>query len=493
MEYIWSGWNKEMENLGLDIYDVNFKILENKIYSFNGETIKGAIGKTCWYMPLGEKNAAEFGVLNKKCGIKIIKYPVFNNMLDEYHRLQQEFTIQKITYENNLTPDIMKICMIKNIEAVSYTWLSEEIVFPEGSICFALIVEHLENKSEMPEFIGVNSDGDLFGKQVDDFVDLCLQLRIVPYDLNIDNMFWVEDKLMTIDVHKWKRTYSIPNISAPKYVQIELNNSCNAHCVMCNIPNMTRKKGQMTDELFVKILKEANAIGAKYITPFLHGEPFLRADYIEKLAEINKYAPNAKITIFTNASLLDVDTINRLSKIVNIEQIVFSFPGGNKKTYEEVTGLDYDSVIKNIKNAFLVLENIDLRISMPICNENKDSYEDFYTLWKGYPCSTYETYNYLADMPETLSNECFEQCDRAFRSMTILFDGRICLCCMDSDGKYILGDVSDETMLNVWNNSQYKTLRYKHGLCRLSYEPCAKCTQNLNTEEYKNANHISNS
>ena len=99
---------------------------------------------------------------------------------------------------------------------------------------------------------------------------------------------------------------------------------------------------------------------------------------------------------------------------------------------------------------------------MPVFEGNKDSEQEFYSLWKGYPCSTYKTYNYLGNVSGTLSKECYEQCDRAFRSMTILFDGRIGLCCMDSDGKYILGDISKETMRNVWNNAHYKLLRYKH-------------------------------
>lgn len=317
-------------------------------------------------------------------------------------------------------------------------------------------------------------------------------MRIVPYDLNIENLYVNYGKLKVLDVHKWKRSYEIIPPYAPKYIQIELNNSCNAKCKMCNIPNMKRLKGQMTDELYIKILKEANELGVEYITPFLHGEPFLRKDFVEKLNMINKYAPNSKITIFTNASLLSEKIIKEISTIKNIEQIVFSFPGGNKEVYEKVTSLNFESTIVNIKKAFAYLKNVNMRISLPKCNQNESSEKDFFRLWKGYPCSSYDTYNYLGNVSGTLSSKCYEQCDRAFRSMTILHDGKICLCCMDSEGDYIMGDISKASMLDIWNNDNYRELRAKHGICRMAYKPCKNCTLDLKTEEYNNAYNSNN-
>ncbi len=486
MVYQWSELESIFVKLGLEIFDIELEVKDKNEYIYNGKSRNGAIGKTSWYIPLSNDETKELGVEKGGCGLKIIKYPVNVDIIDEYHRLLNEYSIQKIMNKENMAPDIYKLLLVKNKCPISYEWLSRTLEFPSGSILFAQVVEDITN-CIFDESILTTEDGIPYGQKVDDFIKKCGQLRIVPYDINIENIFLHNGELKVVDVHKWKRSYSIVAPKAPKYVQIELNNSCNAKCAMCNIPHMTRNKGYMTDELFIRILKEANKNSVEYITPFLHGEPFLRRDFVDKLHLINKYAPNAKITIFTNASMLTENAINKLAFIRNIDQIVFSFPGGNKEIYEKVTGLDFENSYMNICRAFEVLKDIPMRISMPIFTDNADSESDFYALWEKYPCSAYETYNYLGDVSGTLADKCYEHCDRAFRSMTILFDGRVCLCCMDSDGKYIMGDISKNTMLEIWNSKTYLELRQLHGICRNAYEPCSKCTLDLKTEEYVNA------
>ena len=486
MIYQWAELESVFSQIGLEIVKIDLDVKDNDEFIFNGRRKIGASGKTSWYIPLSYEEAAGLGVERDGCGLKIVRYPVNSDIVDEYHRMLSEYSIQKILNKENMAPDIYKLLLVQNEHSASYKWLSSVMEFPEGSILFAQIVEDIGNCGFDNNFF-ITDDGIPYGEKVDEFITRCEQLRIVPYDINVENLFINDGKLKVIDVHKWKRSYSILAPSSPKYVQIELNNSCNAQCAMCNIPHMTRCKGKMSDDLFIKILKEANENGVEYITPFLHGEPFLRDDFVEKLNLINKYVPNAKITIFTNASMLSEDKIHKMASVRNIEQFVFSFPGGNKDVYEKVTGLDFEKSYRNICRAFEILEGIPMRISMPMFDGNASSEADFYSLWEGYPCSTYETYNYLDDVTGTLADKCYEQCDRAFRSMTILFDGRICLCCMDSDGKFIMGDISKNNMLEIWNSQLYMDLRRLHGICRIAYEPCSKCTLDLKTEEYNHA------
>lgn len=489
MIYQWSELDSVFEKLDLEIFDIDLSIHPDKEYTYNNSKRIGAIGKTTWYFQLSDKETAELGLEGDlNCGLKIIKYPVFSDVMDEYYRLLSEYSIQKILNKNDMAPDIYKLILVrsKNHLEIEYDWLPSKIVFPNGSIFFAQLVEHIDN-SGFENRIPVTSEGIPFGNEIESFVSKCDRLRILPYDINDENVFLHEGKIKVVDVHKWRRNYSVLVPSAPKYVQIELNNSCNARCRMCNIPQMTRCKGLMSDELFIKILKEANKNGVEFITPFLHGEPFLRPDFIEKLKLINLYAPKAKITVFTNASMLTEKILHELNSIYNIEQLVFSFPGGNKEIYEKVTGLDFEKSRRNIIKAFEILEDIPMRISMPMYEENVESEKDFYTLWNGYPCSAYKTYNYLDDVKGTLSETCYEQCDRAFRSMTVMFDGRVCLCCMDSDGKYIMGDISEQSMLEIWNGEEFVKLRRLHSICRNAYEPCSTCTLDLKTEEYSNA------
>lgn len=489
MIYQWSELESVFNKIDLEIFDVDLEIeSDSNIYKYNCLERIGSVGKTTWYFPLSKTESKRLGVDKNNCGIKIIKYPVYADIIDEYHRLLTEYSIQKILTNHEMAPDIYKLIFVKIKKEIQLRvdWLSQLIVFPKNSIFFAQIVENIDNQG-FDNFIPTTANGIPYGKMIQSFVSKCYELRIMPYDINDENLFYNNEKLKVVDVHKWKRSYTINSPLSPKYVQIELNNSCNANCKMCNIPNMTRRKGKMSDELFLKILQEAKENKVEYITPFLHGEPFLRDDFIDKLQMINDYVPEAKITIFTNASMLNEEKLHRLSEIKNIEQLVFSFPGGTKEVYEKVTELNFENSVKNIKNAFSILKNTPMRISMPKYKDNESTEEDFYLLWKGYPCSTYDTYNYLGNVDGTLSDICYEHCDRAFRSMTILYDGRVCLCCMDSDGDYIMGDISWDSMVEIWNNENYSELRRLHGICRNAYKPCNMCTLDLKTEEYKNA------
>lgn len=487
MIYQWYEYEQIFDSLNLNKCEISLEVIneEECEFLFEGKPVKGSKGKTCWYIPLN--GHSQFCSNSKKRGLKIVKYPVYNDILDEYRRLQKEYAIQKILYMNDMAADIDSFFLVKNTKEIQVSWLNTIIIYPPNSLFFATIVEHICSDNKESATVKKNSDGALYGTLINEFVSRCKKLRIKPYDINDDNIFMSEGKLKVVDVHKWHRTYEIIPPSGPKYIQIELNNICNAKCEMCNIPEMTREKGLMTDNLFVDIIKQANDLGVEYITPFLHGEPFIRKDFVDKLKLINTYAPKAKITIFTNASLLSRDLLKELSTINNIEQIVFSFPGGNKLVYEKVTGLKFEQTMNNIKMAFEVLKGLNMRISLPKFEENEESEKDFYELWKGYPCSSYNTYNYLGDKNNTLSEVCYEQCDRAFRTMTILWNGKVCLCCMDSDGKYIMGDVSRNTLDEVWNNREYQELRLLHGISRNLYEPCRICTLDLKTEEYTNA------
>lgn len=504
MNYVWEQHGAIFKQLKLRTETLSIELIKNDKCSdeniekekFKGTQVEylvndkilvhGFMGKTVWYIPALDEAAAEALKINIGEALKIIKYPVYNDVMDEYQRLIEEFTIQKILSKNNLAPEIKEIILVKNTKQNVIMWLNQDYFHAAGNMYFTEIVEHVEHDGLDLCNVDIDSDGYVHGKIIDDYILKCKNLRIEPYDLCIGNVFYnaKTNRINVVDVHKWKRSYKIEIPSHPKYMQIELNNTCNAKCKMCNIPSMKRKRGIMDDDLYRSLLIQANELGVEYITPFLHGEPLLRKDFIEKVRLINELAPKAKITIFTNASLLNDEVAEELSKIKNIEQIVFSFPGGNKDIYENVTGLSFENTIVNIKNAILKLRNFDVRISMPKCLENKESEQDFYKLWKGYKCSSYDTYNYLDNVNNSLCGECYEHCDRAIRSMTVMYDGRVCLCCMDSEGEYIFGDVSKEPIKIVWNNSLYREFRKKHIISRLYSEPCNICTQKLNVEEY---------
>lgn len=453
--------------------------------------IEGSRGKTTWYIPAKTEEAAKSLKIKKGQALKIIKYIVKDNLSDEYTRLKEEYRIQYILSKEGLAPKIYDLVLIRNTAMNKVKWFDEVHYHPENSIYFALVIEHLEGEPLPEGKIDIEDDYKFYGPLITQIKEKCEELGIMSYDLGIGNVLYSKTMPKVIDFHKWrlKKTYFEEIPKAPKYLQIELNNICNANCQMCVIPDMNRKKGYMTNELYDDILKQAKELEIKYISPFLHGEPFIRKDFIEKVNRINKLAPKAKIHIFTNASLLKKNQVDALKEVTNLDLLSFSFPGGTKESYEKITGLNFYKTIENIKYAIVQLD-IPMKITMPLVKDNIQTSEEFYSLWnnitkgrnKDVDIHTYDTYNYLGDFKESLAPNTDTICDRILRSMTILWDGKVGLCCMDAEGDYLLGDAKTRTLYDIWNGYAAVNYRKNHIKGRKHCEPCNRCNQRLEPE-----------
>jgi hypothetical protein len=53
-------------------------------------------------------------------------------------------------------------------------------------------------------------------------------------------------------------------------------------------------------------------------------------------------------------------------------------------------------------------------------------------------------------------------CYRLWLTFTVLWDGRVSLCCADFDGRHILGDLRTQTIADVWNSPMYRAARRQH-------------------------------
>ncbi|MCA1650020.1 MAG: SPASM domain-containing protein [Acidobacteria bacterium] len=53
-------------------------------------------------------------------------------------------------------------------------------------------------------------------------------------------------------------------------------------------------------------------------------------------------------------------------------------------------------------------------------------------------------------------------CYRPWLTFTVLWDGRVSLCCADFDGRHVLGDLNTSTIQDVWNAEPYLEARRLH-------------------------------
>jgi len=67
-------------------------------------------------------------------------------------------------------------------------------------------------------------------------------------------------------------------------------------------------------------------------------------------------------------------------------------------------------------------------------------------------------------------------CYMLWRSMFILWNGDVTICCMDYDGEYIVGNVNNFTLKEIWESSRFRHIRSQH--LRGKLKLCERCHVN---------------
>jgi len=279
-----------------------------------------------------------------------------------------------------------------------------------------------------------------------------------------------------------------------KYLQIETHSFCNARCIFCHHPKMRREKGTMTEALFRKIIDDAaENHEVTTIYPMMNGEPFFDKRLPNLLQYINKKLPNTKIVIYTNGQLLDKPTIDKLFDIQNIH-IHFSINAFSNKERYRIMGIPLKETVLNIKYIISkIKEGKRLRFSLStISKRTKEGDDDVFSftpdeyslagLIERYKIHHYRfpLNNWAGKTFRIKGNDPFRDapCGRVYDQLSILWDGRVCLCCLDGEGEEILGDTNTQTLEEIYNSPRATEIRDLHTKNRRSeISLCRGCTR----------------
>lgn len=258
-------------------------------------------------------------------------------------------------------------------------------------------------------------------------------------------------------------------------VGIEITNKCNARCVICPNNIQTRGYGVMSNELFEKILVDLKSIGITNVTISFFGEILLDKELFTKFDLLKKHAMTANF--FSNGALLNEALIDKILESP-VQLIVFSADGFTKATYEAIRrNLNYETVVANIQ--LLLKKRQERKQQTPrvqlnyVCfDQNKHEVSDFLAFWKpqvdaieigvgsNWGGSISLKLPFLRQLYLKMARRY--ACSRLFGGTVILWDGRVALCCIDYDGKEIMGDVTKESFWDVWKGEPYTRYRQMH-------------------------------
>ncbi len=251
----------------------------------------------------------------------------------------------------------------------------------------------------------------------------------------------------------------------PDIVQIESTNLCNAKCVFCPRDEMHRQQGVMDMDLFKKVVDECAALGITHVRVHNYGEPFLDRRLVEKV-RYAKAKGIKEVGMISNGSLI-TEEIARGMVEAGLDAINISVDAAGKDVFEKTrVHLKYDDVIRNIRSLHRIRMELGRRrpklILSFVRQDNSADEQAFIREWGQLADKIHITD--LHNWAGTLNDHSDVQfpCYRLWQTFTVLWDGRVSLCCADFDGRHILGDLRTSTIARIWNAPAYRAARRQH-------------------------------
>ena len=272
----------------------------------------------------------------------------------------------------------------------------------------------------------------------------------------------------------------------PLNIAIEPTNFCNFNCVMCAHDKLTRKKGVMDIRLYKKIIDEIAEVNpdSRIYLDFC-GEPLLTQYKLFYMITYAKQRGINNINFNTNAALLNEEIAEMLLDS-GVSYVSLDCDGFSKEVYEKIRrGGKRDVFFKNVeyflnrrKEKNLTKPIIDVKIiEMP---ENQSEVEQVMKYWQSKGAWTAKRRQHSwggSNEHATLKPKDFRiVCGKSLGVCGITWDGKICNCTSDTDGKVVWGDVNTESIQDIWRrrNEQMVKYHFSHEWDKLP-EICQSC------------------
>ncbi|MBF0381750.1 MAG: SPASM domain-containing protein [Magnetococcales bacterium] len=286
--------------------------------------------------------------------------------------------------------------------------------------------------------------------------------------------------------------FPIPTLlKFPKYFTLEPINRCNAECIMCGIDFNRKKKAVMSQSLLEKITNEMSQYKEhiEKIIIALDGEPLLDRSLHDKVRHL-KDAGLRVVNVTTNASLLSQ---KRGSELIDagLDEIYITIDSLKKPIYEAIrVGLNFEEVYNNTC-AFIKLRDrlnpkLKIRVLMVQQELNFQETKEFEKHWQDLLASTdqiaiQKAHNWArtADVIEFGDEQDINKipCISLWGTLGIHADGKVGICCMDTQCVYPLGDLNHNTLEEIWSSKAMDHARELHlNGQRAKIKLCDGCT-----------------
>lgn len=251
----------------------------------------------------------------------------------------------------------------------------------------------------------------------------------------------------------------------PKEVILEVTNTCNLRCRHCHFHGQgaerKRPLGSMKREVWEKVIEEL-ASWPEPVALVTHGagEPLLYFELYHLIRKVAKI-PNVSVGFMTNGMLLDRTWAERLVAL-QVDFIALSIDGVIPETHDYFRRHADLRIIE--ENVFRLIEEKRRQGSrLPVLNFNMVAYpevlnqtEDYVKKWLPHAETvTISTFRPVGSRELWTGAPLFRfrPCPLLYHQMVVSWDGKAGLCCEDINLDVPLGDVTDNSLREIYNSS----------------------------------------
>lgn len=269
----------------------------------------------------------------------------------------------------------------------------------------------------------------------------------------------------------------------PFVMYIEPTNLCNFRCIFCPtgdkdlLKKVKRPAGVMNFELYKKIIDDIKNSGhqLRLLSLYKDGEPLLNPHFTEMVSYARDSHVCDRIWTKTNGALLNPE-LNRKLAHCGLTWMGISVEAVSAEKYLKVSGvqINYELFKENIRDLFEVKDS-SLHLYIKIADsglseqEKQKFYDDFSPICDtvaieklmGWSYSSVKDFT-LGTNPDTYDGLPFTEkdvCAYPFYVLAVNFDGSVSLCGNDWSHSTVVGNLSNESIMDIWNGENLYNFR----------------------------------
>lgn len=288
----------------------------------------------------------------------------------------------------------------------------------------------------------------------------------------------------------WDSGHDFQERSFPVHLDFELNHNCNLNCSFCY---WSRKDFRSTAsnmifplDKFKEILIDSVSDGLYSVNLENNNEPLMNFD-LPKYVKLARQIGVLDVMLHTNGHLLTPSMAQQLIE-AGLTRMFISVDAFSPASYMAMRGggrQGYEKVVRNIHSLLELRSRLGgglplVTVSFLQSNVNRHETVEFKSFWERQVENVHIQMYQDFTSPElrtshggTLPSRCAQPMVRA----AIRADGSVQPCCsFFGYERYNVGNLYQNTMYDIWNSTEYQTLRTLMRQGRLAENPiCRQC------------------